>query len=84
MVRYICAACNFRFNSENPKECPYCGTELEWSLTVSWDNQLEKPVISGLAYSCGVTFAIRPIGEVWENEYSYYLEEKGKEDNESH
>ena len=25
MTRYICTACNFRFNSENPKECPYCG-----------------------------------------------------------
>ncbi len=30
MARYICAACNFRFESAGPKECPYCGrTTLE-------------------------------------------------------
>jgi len=27
MVMWICTHCKFRFNSDNPKECPYCGKE---------------------------------------------------------
>ena len=40
--------------------CPYCGTELEWSLTVKWDPKLEVPTIHGDAFSCGVKFKIEP------------------------
>jgi len=30
MVKWVCNGCNFRFDSENPKDCPYCGRdELE-------------------------------------------------------
>ena len=25
MTKWVCTGCNFRFNSENAKECPYCG-----------------------------------------------------------
>ncbi|MGV8151962.1 MAG: hypothetical protein ACP5OG_02685 [Candidatus Nanoarchaeia archaeon] len=25
MVVYICKHCRFRFNANNPKDCPYCG-----------------------------------------------------------
>ena len=25
MGKYICTNCNYRFNSENPFDCPYCG-----------------------------------------------------------
>ena len=27
MVKYICVNCNYKFKSENPSECPYCGTD---------------------------------------------------------
>ena len=27
MVQYVCKNCNFRFNSKDPFECPYCGRE---------------------------------------------------------
>ena len=27
MGKYICLHCNFRFNSNNPHECPYCGKQ---------------------------------------------------------
>jgi len=25
MAKWICASCNYRFESENPMDCPYCG-----------------------------------------------------------
>lgn len=27
MTKYICINCNYKFESENPSECPYCGTD---------------------------------------------------------
>lgn len=27
MVMHICTNCSYRFNSENPNECPYCGED---------------------------------------------------------
>ena len=27
MTKYICVNCNYKFESGNPSECPYCGTE---------------------------------------------------------
>ena len=27
MTKYICANCNYKFESENPSKCPYCGTD---------------------------------------------------------
>ena len=27
MVGYICRNCSYKFESENPSECPYCGTD---------------------------------------------------------
>ncbi len=27
MVKWICSGCDFRFESENPKGCPYCGRD---------------------------------------------------------
>ena len=40
--------------------CPYCGTELEWSLSVKWDAIEEIPRIHGDSFSCGVKFKIEP------------------------
>ena len=25
MTKWVCTSCNFRFESGNAKECPYCG-----------------------------------------------------------
>tara|TARA_Y100000310_G_C20590452_1_gene767721 strand:+ start:535 stop:681 length:147 start_codon:yes stop_codon:yes gene_type:complete len=25
MVKWVCNGCNFRFESNNPNDCPYCG-----------------------------------------------------------
>jgi len=25
MVKWVCTGCNYRFESENVDECPYCG-----------------------------------------------------------
>ncbi len=25
MAKWVCTSCNFRFESGNAKECPYCG-----------------------------------------------------------
>ncbi len=27
MVKWVCTGCNFRFEAENPSECPYCGRD---------------------------------------------------------
>ena len=27
MVNWVCNGCNFRFESKNPKDCPYCGRD---------------------------------------------------------
>ena len=27
-MRHICTNCNYRFNAENPRDCPYCGKEM--------------------------------------------------------
>ena len=27
MVKWVCSGCNFRLESENPRECPYCGRD---------------------------------------------------------
>jgi hypothetical protein len=27
MKKWVCNLCNFRFNSSNPLNCPYCGRE---------------------------------------------------------
>ena len=27
MVVHICTHCNFRFEAENPRDCPYCGRD---------------------------------------------------------
>ena len=27
MVKWVCSGCNFRFESESPNECPYCGRD---------------------------------------------------------
>ena len=27
MVIHICTKCNYKFDAENPEECPYCGKE---------------------------------------------------------
>jgi len=27
MKKWICTNCNYRFDSENPRDCPYCGME---------------------------------------------------------
>jgi len=27
MVKYICTNCNYRFESEDAYDCPYCGRE---------------------------------------------------------
>lgn len=27
MVKYVCINCNHGFESENPSECPHCGTD---------------------------------------------------------
>lgn len=43
--------------------CPVCGTELEWDLTVKWNNSTEKPAIYGSAFSCGIKFLIEPYEE---------------------
>ena len=30
MTKWICPGCNYRFEAENPTECPYCGrTNIE-------------------------------------------------------
>lgn len=52
--------------------CPYCGTELEWTLTVKWNNRKEIPEIHATAFSCGVSFLITP------TEDGYMTEEKPK------
>jgi len=28
MVKWVCKGCNFRFEAEAPKDCPYCGRYL--------------------------------------------------------
>jgi hypothetical protein len=43
--------------------CPVCGTELEWELTVQWNNKTEMPAIYGKAFSCGIKFFIEPTDE---------------------
>ena len=25
MVKWVCIGCNYRFESDNPIDCPYCG-----------------------------------------------------------
>ncbi|MFA5173799.1 MAG: hypothetical protein WC438_01310 [Candidatus Pacearchaeota archaeon] len=27
MVKWACTRCNYRFESVNPKDCPYCGRD---------------------------------------------------------
>jgi len=27
MVKYVCSKCNYRFEAESAKTCPYCGQE---------------------------------------------------------
>ena len=27
MVKFVCKNCNYRFESSNPFDCPYCGKE---------------------------------------------------------
>jgi rubrerythrin len=27
MVKFVCKNCNYRFESSNPFDCPYCGRE---------------------------------------------------------
>ena len=27
MVKFICTNCNYKFESENPSDCPYCGKD---------------------------------------------------------
>jgi len=27
MVKWVCINCNYRFNAENPRDCPYCGRD---------------------------------------------------------
>lgn len=43
--------------------CPYCGTELEWTLTVKYNPEKEIPEIHGISHSCGVEFIIEPLTE---------------------
>jgi hypothetical protein len=38
--------------------CPYCGDRLEWDLSTSWNNIVDRPVFSGVAVSCGATFSL--------------------------
>lgn len=42
MIRCVCRNCNYRFESEKPRECPYCGMdEIEQEKSA---NELLKEV----------------------------------------
>lgn len=41
-------------------QCHICGTELEWQLTIRYNESKELPEIYGKSFSCGVTFLIEP------------------------
>jgi len=28
MVKWVCKGCDFRFEAENPNDCPYCGRDM--------------------------------------------------------
>ena len=40
MVKWVCAGCNFRFESENPRDCPYCGRDVLEKEPPDTDNPL--------------------------------------------
>lgn len=41
--------------------CHLCGTPLEWSLSLIWNDIHELNFIHGISHSCGATFTIEPI-----------------------
>ena len=57
--------------------CHLCGTPLDWSLKLVYNEVLEKNFIFGTAKSCGIEFSIEPNIDAHGNHDGYMLFHSG-------